>query len=377
MKEAFYEIMVRMRDFLRNPSEIKEAQKEIKEVLKMDRLVLDYGEEKRELDVKFWRKCISRFAVANPGNAVIMAHRLVEDQIKIRKICGISDEKSPVFICVVKNDKERIKKSYEYHRSLGLKNFVYLDNNSDDGTYEWLMEQDANVFWTDGKYCSSARSAWLMKIFEYFGYDRWYLILDADELLAYPHCEEHGIDELVSYLEEHKIRRMLSFMLDMYMDGKLSEIDDISQWDFSDYRYFDTDSYEISKNLHFYKINGGPRSRTFRQEKSDMVMIQNKYPLVYIKKGEIYRYHYMYPFFHNFDTECISAMLHYKFLPGDLKKYEVIAQTGNYANGSQLYKESLAQIKQNQDLNFWDEKSCEYRSSEDLLKIGFIKDIMW
>ena len=73
----------------------------------------------------------------------------------------------------------------------------------------------------------------------------------------------------------------------------------------------------------------------------------------------------------------MGALLHYKFLPGDLKKYQKIASDGNYANGSQFYKDSMKQIQENPELNFWYQGTTEYRSSRDLEKINIIRKIDW
>ena len=103
-------------------------------------------------------------------------------------------------------------------------------------------------------------------------------------------------------------------------------------------------------------------------------MLQNKYPLVFLQKGEIYRYHYVSPYKENFGMECTSALLHYKFLEGDYAKYVEIAKNGNYANGSRLYKDIIEKVDGNSELYFYNEKSIEYRNSEDLLKNTLISN---
>lgn len=368
--EALYEKLVLCRDFIREPRDSWNARKKVKKIFREN--------QQEALATKSYKRMLLNYAVVNPSNAVITAQSLFRDKIEVRKEIPFTNPKSPILICAVKNDLMRIQKSLEHHKKIGVENFIFIDNNSDDGTYEWLLEQDVNVLWTDAKYCSAARCAWLMQVFEKWGYDRWYLILDSDELFVYPDCETKKIDDLVRYLEEHHKTRMLTFMLDMYAKYHLSEIDEVNDWSLEDYRYFDSDTYELSRNLHYYKVIGGPRDRALGVENKDgITMIQNKYPLVYLKRGEIYRYHYVYPFYHNFDTECMGVLLHYKFLPGDLKKYQKIAAEGNYANGSQFYKDSIKQIQENPDLNFWYDGTVEYRTSEDLEKINIIRKIDW
>lgn len=368
--EALYEKMVLWRDFARFPKDSRDARKKVKKIFREN--------QSEDLDTKAYEKLLLKYAIVNPSNAVITAKSLFQDKIETRKEIAFTNPQSPIFICAVKNDLKRIQKSLEHHRKIGVENFIFIDNNSDDGTYEWLMEQDVNVLWTDAKYCSAARCAWLMQVFEKWGYDRWYLILDSDELFVYPGCETRKVNELVSYMEKNHKTRMLTFMLDMYAKYRLSEIDELSDWAIEDYRYFDSDTYVLSKNLHYYKVTGGPRDRVLGAEnKGGITMIQNKYPLVYLKRGEIYRYHYVYPFYHNFDTKCIGALLHYKFLPGDLMKYRKIANDGNYANGSQFYKQSINIIENEKKISFYTSRSEEYQNSSSLNKINIISDIQW
>jgi hypothetical protein len=126
--------------------------------------------------------------------------------------------------------------------------------------------------------------------------------------------------------------------------------------------------------LHYRKIVGGPRERLFA-EKGGMEMLQNKYPLVYLKRGDVYRYHYVSPYRDNFPPCCTSALLHYKFIGGDWEKYIAIANNGNYANGSQLYKDIVRVVEERgQELSFYGEHSVEYRNSESLFKHPLIKD---
>ena len=50
-------------------------------------------------------------------------------------------------------------------------------------------------------------------------------------------------------------------------------------------------------------------------------------------------------------------------------------QQGTYANGSQLYKDSLKAIQQNEHIKFWNSDSKEYTNSDSLLNIDIVKSI--
>lgn len=376
MKQFWYDKMVLARDFVRNPMEAMQAKNQVRHILKGKGRRVELGNKEITIDYREWRRILTSFANVVPSNAIITANSLKDDELVQTKLSGVTDRSEPILICVVKNDLVRIQSMYEHHKSIGVKHFVFVDNMSTDGTYEWLLEQDVDLYRTTARYCSAARAAWQVQLFEYYGYDRWYLIVDSDEKFMYPGCEKHDIHELVKWMEQKQLKRAFTFMLDMYAKGELKELDTNPDITIADYCYFDSDSYTLSKNLHYRKVIGGPREREFGETES-MTMLQNKYPLVYMRRGELYRYHYVYPFADNFDCDCIGVLLHYKFLPGDINKYKDIVKQGNYANGSQLYKNSLAQLEQNEHAGFWTEKSCKLTSSEDLKKISILKEIQW
>jgi hypothetical protein len=323
---------------------------------------------------RVWEKAFLYFAISSPWAARKVADNFCTCRLRmVKDVSSTWEQKSPIFICVVKDDLERIKMSYAHHREIGIKQFVFLDNGSTDGTFEWLREQEAVVLQTEDRFIQWAKIAWVSKIISHFGFDRWYLIVDSDELFVYPHCEETPISDYIANLEQTHRTRDLSFMLDMYSDKPLFDEVDPDRSIRSNFRYFDTDSYIMTNCLHYRKIVGGPRERLFA-EKGGMEMLQNKYPLVYLKRGDVYRYHYVSPYRDNFTTCCTSTLLHYKFLNGDYEKYMKIANEGNYANGSRLYKTIVSKVSSQSGLCFWNEHSAEYQDSVDLLKNRLIND---
>ncbi|MFW6015709.1 MAG: glycosyltransferase family 2 protein [bacterium] len=283
----------------------------------------------------------------------------------------------PILVCAVKNDLHRVKMQIEHHKSIGITNFVYIDNMSDDGTFEWLLEQEIDVYRVDDKYHAAVRSAWIRQITDNYGYNRWYLILDSDELFTYPGMEIGKVKDLIAFAEKKKMNFVQSFMIDMYSKDKINSIIskdfDISKYDIKKNNcYFDIDSYIVKKGLRGKEIIGGPRSRIFSDSKEEFSPLLTKNPLVYLTKSDIYGTHYSMPYYKNFNNPVISGILHYKFLPTDGKKYVQIAKEGNYAGGSVEYKQYIKVIRSNPNLCFYYNSSQKFTSSEDLLKINII-----
>lgn len=289
---------------------------------------------------------------------------------KIRSSNGRSENDSaPILLCCVYNDLKRVKEVVKHHRQIGIKNMVFLDNMSNDGTFEWLLTQEVDLYRTDEAYHAGAKSSWIRKLLDIYGYNRWYLIVDSDELFTYIGMEEHPIQDLIAYAEEKGICRIRSLLLDMYSNHSLYEEDNS---DFlQDNRYFDTDSYWESKYYRGMMIRGGPRTRVFTAKYKYSHPL-TKYPLIYMSYEDAWADHTPLPYNKNFSSECLAVLRHYKFLKGDFEKYSDNAKSGKYNEGSKAYKLYISAGERN--LSFFYEASGEYIDSNSLRKIHFLKD---
>lgn len=97
----------------------------------------------------------------------------------------------PLF-SVQRNEMLRLPCFLEYYRKLGVTKFFFADNNSTDGSFEYLLAQpDCYVFWTkDNHNQAGAGMMWNQYLIQkYVLHNQWYLVIDADELFVYPDCE--------------------------------------------------------------------------------------------------------------------------------------------------------------------------------------------
>ena len=285
------------------------------------------------------------------------------------------DADTPILICAVKNDLHRVKMQVNHHKNLGINKMVYIDNMSDDGTLEWLVEEGIDVYQVDDKFSSTAKNSWFRQITDIYGYNRWYLILDSDELFVYPGMEDHKINKLIDFANEANIDIFQTFMIDMYSKDELiggkSDTISLDAYDIKkENNYFDTQTYFIEQGYEGDRILGGPRYRMFSDDTETFTPLLTKNPLIYLKKETFFSVHHSIPYYKNFNHPIISGILHYKFLPTDNKKYKKIVEEGNYAGGSIEYKRYLEVIENNEKLSFYYEKSKELTHSLDLLEIN-------
>lgn len=276
---------------------------------------------------------------------------------------------APLLFCVIKNDIEKITLFMEHYRNLGIETFVFLDNNSTDGTREFLLQQkDAIVWECKQEYSSERRVAWLNKLLAIYGENKWCLIVDSDEFIRYVGCENYSMRDIVKMAKHKGVSRVEGFMLDMYSDRNLFE-QSSGENVILDNCYFDKDTYRLISNNEGLIIQGGPRKRIFNTN-----LRLSKYPLFYFGSEEmVASSHFMYPVK---KSPLWFAICHYKFIDDkDMKKIEEAVIKGNYASGSADYKAYLKRIKSEEDLMFYSEKhSVKLKDSSSLDSISFLKN---
>lgn len=318
-----------------------------------------------------WIKKFEKLTYAYP-DLIEVGEAFCESQITIIKNQEVLKD-DVIAICVEKNDLHKIKTFISYHRSLGVDKFVVLDNGSDDGSLQWLMKQDDVILMqTTIPYTTNRREGWINRIMAFYGQNRWYLILDSDELLTYHECEKKSIHDLISYLENGGKKRARALMIDMYAESEYYENGRIEDY-MSECIYFDTSSYYLNKRYFMDLVCGGPRERVFHQ-----APWLTKYPLIYLGKNDIEcKSHFLFPFKDNLNTKCLMALRHYKFQPGEISRMRKIVKDGNYFNGSAQYKRYLEVIEKNNKLDFMYEGSKKYVTSESLSDVNLYDPIIW
>lgn len=318
-------------------------------------------------DINFWMKNFNK-AICSNLNIKKVADEFFSCRIKIIKSISI-DLKKVIPIIVTRNDLTKLKTFLNYHRNLGIMQFLIIDNNSNDGTREYLLKQkDVFLFYIDTKYSSSNRVAWIDRVIAFIGYNNWYYVADTDELLAYENCENVKIDSFLQYLQSNGIYRPRAIMLDMYPKGKICDKDYYKK-----YTYFDTNSYKRKFDYRFYSINGGPRERVF-----GIPPCLTKYPIFFLSKNDLYiNSHFLFPYAENFKYDCMLALKHYKFLKMDIDRINDIMKNASYYNNNQYYNYYKKTIDQNKTLTFYNKESCKFTDSSSLNVLKFYNKIKW
>lgn len=321
--------------------------------------------------------CISNFGFGTR----LVYETFAKANINIIRCREYKNRELPIVVLCVKDDLKRLQMLVNHYRKLGIERFAFLDNGSTDGTFEWMQDQDdIDVFKTLDKYNCLVKEGWLNRIISYYGFDRWYVLTDSDELFTYIGMEKHPLNDLISYAERKKIKRFKGINLDMYADAALFSIDSSDLDIEKTYCWMDSDSYVEAPrkigNSIITAVTGGPRQRTMGVPCSVM-----KYPLVFFEPGTVSaNAHYQFPYALIEESPCIVGILHYKFLASDKKEFERRAKfdTGMSAGNAKTgiyYQQYIRVANENSDMTFMYDGSIKFENSESLKKVPLLKPV--
>ena len=128
-----------------------------------------------------------------------------------------------LLFCTQRNERIRLPYFLRYYRDLGVNHFFFVDNDSDDGSRDYLAEQADCSLWTTQASYRRARFGvdWLNWLQMRHGHGHWTLVVDPDEFFVYPFCDTRPLGALTDWLDTMSIRSFPAMLLDMYPGGAL------------------------------------------------------------------------------------------------------------------------------------------------------------
>lgn len=293
-----------------------------------------------------------------------------------------------LLFCTLRNERIRLPWFLAYYRDLGVSHFLFVDNDSDDGSRDYLASQPDVSLWTTKASYKNSRFGmdWITALLRRYGHGHWCLTVDVDEFLIYPFCETRPLRALTDWLDTSGIRAFSAMLLDMYPKGPVQDQPyregqnpfEIAEW-------FDSGNYTISRNWGYGNlwIQGGPRARTFFATNPRAAPALNKVPLVRWHKSYAYisSTHMLLPRGLNlaFDEwggeKASGCLLHAKFLDTFAAKAQEEMARGEHYADSREYKAYLEGLKQQPD--FWCKWSEKYINWRQLEILGLMSKGNW
>lgn len=297
-------------------------------------------------------------------------------------------ERDVLLFSTVRNEALRLPFFLDHYRSLGVRHFLFVDNASDDGTLEFLEQQEDVSVWKTAKSYRLSRFGvdWLTWLQIKYGHGHWCLSVDADEILIYPHYQTRPLPALTDWLDQHGHESFGALMLDMYPKGPIGD-ESYSPGDnpFKSLSWFDGGNYVIQKKPDLLNlwIQGGVRARMFFKERPRRAPTLGKIPLV--KWNRRYTYvssaHSLLPrrlnqVYNDQGGERTSGiLLHSKFLNSVVERsIEEKKRAEHFAN-SKLYDNYYDALSGNPTL--WCEASSKLSGWRQLEAMGLMSKGNW
>ena len=257
----------------------------------------------------------------------------------------------------MRNERVRLPYFLDYYRRLGAEHFLIIDNDSQDGTADYLQAQpDVSLWTTKASYARAAYGVdWLNWVLRQNAHRHWCLTVDVDEFLVYPFCDTRPLRALTDWLDAGQVRSFGAMLLDMYPKGPIGrrayrEGEDpigIASW-------FDAGNYMIERNPLYGNlwIQGGVRARRFFGDDPWKAPALNKVPLVRWHRDYVYvsSTHALLPRGLNFTYDpaggekTTGLLLHAKFVSTFLDRaQEEAGRAEHYRNAAEYeaYAEGL------------------------------------
>jgi len=326
----------------------------------------------------------------------IDTHRISNDESEIRAFMTVRDEIL------------RLPRTFEHHRKIGVTRFFVIDNGSIDGSKEFLLAQpDCHLFVTHNSYAESLYSVeWQNALLNEYGVNHWCLIVDADEWFIYPGYERTPLADLTAYLDRSGAQGMLSFMLDMYGPGTIADASAAPHRSLLETcRYFDS-HYVWHRRFRIpglhkprcpeYNISGGPRWRLFfpflhhhyyllrtmwyisETMKFPLPMTLRRAPFLtkipFVRWLPGTRYQDPHATTPVKLSDITGVLLHFKFLEDFYTRVNIEVNRKEHWDGASEYARYQAKLKNDPTLSFYYAGSVEYEGSDQLIKLGLLRE---
>jgi len=288
----------------------------------------------------------------------------------------------------MRDEMVRLPYWLEHHRALGVDHFLIVENDSSDGTRDYLAAQpDVSLWTTQASYKLSRFGVdWLTHLQRRYAQGHWCLTVDADEIFVYPHHDTRPLPALVQWLDQHDRQSFGALMLDMYPKGPLEDHDYTPGDDpFKVLSWFDGGNYMIQKkpDLENLWIQGGVRARRFFADRPRRAPTMSKAPLVKWHRSYVYvsSTHSLLPrrLNHVYDDQggeiTSGVLLHTKFLPVIVEKSAEEKERREHFANSDLYESYYDSLIDSPDL--WCTASRQFTSWRQLEAMGLMSRGGW
>lgn len=285
------------------------------------------------------------------------------------------DPDDVLLICVLRNASKYLPSFLAHYRSLGLRRFAFVDDQSEDETRALLLREDGvDIFESNVRYGASAGGLiWRDMLVDLYGRNRWYVSIDVDEYLVFPGYEHRPLNAFIGDLRRHNLTRSMAVMLDIYPETTLGTAPPhtpLEAFPTVVSPLYDTSSYTLIKHRKCITVRGGPRARLF-----DSHLRLTKFPVIYMDGPSQFDgvgAHSPLPLRRN-HSAAHAVLLHYKFTTEALTEFSRLLTEGQYSNRSKHYRKITENDGFNETLSLRYAGSARFEGSRQLVESGFMR----
>jgi len=291
-----------------------------------------------------------------------------------------------------RNEILRLPAFLAHYRRLGVERFFIVDNNSTDGSAEYLSAQpDVELSSTAERFSATkGGTAWLNQLLAKSGTGSWCVTVDIDELLVYPGSESATLPAFTAHLDRSGCTAFGCILLDLYPDGPLAACRYQAGEDlYAAAPLFDAGPYSrVETNAcPGVVIRGGMRERVFYPEWRRGVLFSTilrllrrspapcltKVPLIRWTAASAYLYanHFASP--HRVAPET-GALLHFKFLQDFHARALHESSRREYYKGGMEYRRYARVLQRNPAVSLRDGRSVRFTGTSQLVELGLMQD---
>ncbi|MCY4044376.1 MAG: sulfotransferase [Cellvibrionales bacterium] len=312
--------------------------------------ISDFSYDRITIMLKAWAAYASNQAEKVPAiwQKFTGNHYVPELDYQLHQLVYVSDKTITIqrhdipLFTVLRNEMPMLPAFFDYYRKLGVTHFIIVDNDSDDGSFQWLSSQaDVYLYHTRASYKSSCYGIrWINGLMNLHAQDQWAIYVDVDEYMVLPDACDQSVGALIQALGDEQSEALTGFMIDMF-SKTLQEAKGFKGGDNPlDYAPYFDNAYQQTGHWHapFVEVYGGFRKR-FVWENKKRGNPLTKTPLVKVGKVQfLSSSHVITP------AKVASAsvgLLHFKFLGDAEDKFSEEISRNEHACINEEYQRYL------------------------------------
>jgi hypothetical protein len=268
----------------------------------------------------------------------------------------------------MRNERDLLPLFLDHYRKLGIARFVIVDNDSSDGSHEWLLDQpDVELYHTTASYAAAnGGTLWVDGLIQEQADGAWVLYADADELLVYDRHDNYPLPVLIDRLQALGESKLLAPLVDVYpKPGTPGDL------------LFDALPEQTHKTGGGAHITGGPRLRMAAAIGRSQFPCLTKYPLVrYGPRTAFANVHFPEPGREN-GHQIRGRLLHLKLSSRFRGKVEEALREGQHWDAGTEYQTYAKWLDTRDTDDLVIDDSRLYSGPADLIDAGLLEPLDW